>query len=91
MKLEFSFFNIYSNITFHENQSSGSPVGPCGQTDGNNEANTHFLQLCKSAKNHSLSVSYVYCCLGTIASCKEAFTCADFIMVVSQPPKCCSQ
>ena len=66
MKLEFSFFSMYSNIKFHENQSSGTPVGPCGQTDGHDEANTHFLQLCESAKNHLLSVSYVYCCLGTI-------------------------
>jgi len=35
MKLEFSrqIFEIFSNIIFHENPSSGSRVVPCGQTD----------------------------------------------------------
>ena len=35
MKLEFSpqIFEIYSNIKFHENASSGSRVVPCGRTD----------------------------------------------------------
>ena len=36
MKLEFSwqFFEKYSNINFHDNQSSGSRVVSFGQTDG---------------------------------------------------------
>jgi len=35
MKLEFSrqIFEIYANIKFHENPSSGIRVVPCGQTD----------------------------------------------------------
>jgi hypothetical protein len=35
MKLEFSrqILEIYSNIKFHENPSSGSRVVACGQTD----------------------------------------------------------
>jgi len=36
MKLEFSIqiFEIYSNIKFHENPSSGSRLVPCGRADG---------------------------------------------------------
>ena len=35
MELEFSqlFFEIYSNIKFHEYPSLGNRVVPCGQTD----------------------------------------------------------
>jgi len=44
MKLEFyrQLFEKYSNIKFHENPSSGSPVVPCGQTDTHDEANNLF-------------------------------------------------
>jgi hypothetical protein len=36
MKLQFSLqiFEKYSNVKFHENSSSWSPVVPCGRTDG---------------------------------------------------------
>jgi len=51
MKLEFSqqISEKYSNIKFHENPSSGSPVVPCGQTDGHDEADSRFSQFCESA------------------------------------------
>jgi len=36
MEHEFSrqIFGKHSNIKFHENPSTGSPVVPCGRTDG---------------------------------------------------------
>jgi hypothetical protein len=36
VKLQFSrhIFEKYSSMKFHENASSGSPVVPCGQTEG---------------------------------------------------------
>ena len=36
MKIQFSrqIFEKYSSIKFHKNTASGSPVVPCGQTDG---------------------------------------------------------
>jgi hypothetical protein len=51
MKLEFSrqIFEKYSNIKFHENQSSGSRVVPYGRTDRHDEANSRFLQSGESA------------------------------------------
>jgi len=52
MKLEFSqqIFEKYSNTNFHENPSSGNPVIPCGQTDGHDEADNNFPQLCERAQ-----------------------------------------
>ena len=46
-KLEFSqqIFEKYSNIKFHENQSSGSGVVPCGQTDGQADGQTDMTKL----------------------------------------------
>jgi hypothetical protein len=61
MTPEFSpqIFEKSSNIKFHENPSSGSRVVPCrwadgetdGRTDTQEEANSHFLQLCERAQN----------------------------------------
>jgi hypothetical protein len=53
MKLEFSrqIFEKYSNITFHENPSSGSRVAPCGQTDGR----TDMTQLMDDFRNFANS------------------------------------
>ena len=50
-KLEFSrqIFEKYSNIKFHKNPSSGSRVVPRGQTDRQDEANSHFSQFCERA------------------------------------------
>jgi len=43
----------YSNIKFLKNPFSGSRIFPCGQTDkqteGHDEANVRFSQLCKRA------------------------------------------
>jgi hypothetical protein len=55
IKLEFSgqIFEKSSNIKLHQNPSSGSRVYPCGwtdgQTDGHEEASSHFSQLCERA------------------------------------------
>jgi hypothetical protein len=51
MKFKFSpqIFKKYSNIKFHEHPSSGSQVVSCGQTERDDEANSHFLQFCKYA------------------------------------------
>jgi hypothetical protein len=48
MKLEHSrqFFEIYSNIKFHENLSSGIRVISCGRTDRHDEANCDLSQFC---------------------------------------------
>jgi methenyltetrahydromethanopterin cyclohydrolase len=53
MKLKFSqhIFEKYSNIKFDEKLSSGSRVVPCGQTDGSDEANSRFSQICERAEN----------------------------------------
>jgi len=51
MKLEFSqqIFEIFSNIKFHENLSSGSGVVSCGragrQTDRHEEPNSRFSRF----------------------------------------------
>jgi hypothetical protein len=51
IKLEFSrqILEKYSNITFHENPSSGSRVVPCGGTDRHDEAYSRFSQFCERA------------------------------------------
>jgi len=51
MTFEFSqhIFEKYSNIQFHENPSSGSPVTPCGQTDRHDEASSLFSQFYECA------------------------------------------
>ena len=51
MKLEYSqqIFEKSSNIKYHENQSSGSQVVPCGRTDRHGEANNRFSQFCELA------------------------------------------
>jgi hypothetical protein len=55
MKLELSgkIFEKYSNSKFHANVSSGGHIVACGQTDrqtdGHDEANSHFLQFCQCA------------------------------------------
>jgi len=48
MKLAFSrhiFEKKCSNIKFHDNQSCGSRVFPCGQTDGHDEANSRLVSI----------------------------------------------
>jgi hypothetical protein len=42
-------FEKYSNIKFNGNPSGGSRVAPCGQTDRDDEANSHFSQFFESA------------------------------------------
>jgi hypothetical protein len=54
MKLEFSrqIFEIFSNITFHENLSSRSGVFPYGRMDGQTDrdkTNSRFSQFCEGA------------------------------------------
>jgi len=57
MTLEFSqqIFKISSNITCHENSSSGSEVGPCvwmdRYTDRHDEANITFYNFANESKN----------------------------------------
>ena len=53
MKLEFcrEIFEKYSNITFHENPSTGSLVVPYGRQDRRDEANSRFPQFCERAWN----------------------------------------
>jgi len=41
------FLENYWNTKFHENPSSGSPVFPCGRTDGHDETNSRFRQFCE--------------------------------------------
>jgi hypothetical protein len=55
IKREFSgqIFEIYSNIKFNGNPSSGSPVVPCGRTDRHEEANSRFLQFSHHAYKRS--------------------------------------
>ena len=55
MKLELfltDFRKKYSNMKFHENPPNGSPVVPCGRTEGRkdgriNTTNSRFKQLCE--------------------------------------------
>jgi len=51
MELEISwqFFLKPSNIKLHENPSSGSLVGPCGQMDRHDTATSRFSQSCVCA------------------------------------------
>ena len=57
INLEFSqhIFEKYSNIKFHKNPPNGIEFVPCGLKDGggtdrqNDDANSHFLQICESA------------------------------------------
>jgi len=57
MKLQFSqhIFGKYSNIKFHKNPPSGIKFVPCGLKDRggtnrqNDDANSHFLQICERA------------------------------------------
>jgi len=58
MKLEFPRpgFEKYSNIKFHELQSSGRQVVLCGRTDRrterNDKANNRFSQFCERVWNN---------------------------------------
>ena len=56
MKLEFSWqiFEKYSNITFHENPSSGSRVVPYGRMDGQ----TDMMKLIVAFRNFSNAPEY---------------------------------
>ena len=58
MKLEFSrqSFEKYLNIKFHENQSSGIRVVPCGRTDRHDEADSCFSQYCEHTKQNLISI-----------------------------------
>jgi len=51
MKLEFSrqIFEKYLDTNIRENPTSGSRVVPCGRTDRQDEANSHFSQFCERA------------------------------------------
>jgi hypothetical protein len=53
MRLEFSgpILEIYSNIKFHENPSSGSRIVPLGQTEGQTDmtVNNRFSKFCDLA------------------------------------------
>jgi hypothetical protein len=51
IKLEFcrQTFEKSSNIKSHKNPSSGKSAVPCGQTDGQYEANSRFSQICERA------------------------------------------
>jgi hypothetical protein len=53
MKLGFSrhIFKKYSNIEFHKNPFSGSPIVPYGRKDRHDEANSHFLNFPNAPKN----------------------------------------
>jgi len=65
MKLEFfgQILEMYSDIKFRENPSSGSRVVPCGRTDrqtGHGKATRHFSQFCEKRLQlvNSFSSSY---------------------------------
>jgi hypothetical protein len=47
------FFEKYSNINFHKNASSGSPVVPWGQTDRETAQQTDITQLIVAICNFS--------------------------------------
>ena len=44
------FLKKYSNITFHENPSSGRRFLSCGQTDRHDEADSRFAEFCECAR-----------------------------------------
>jgi hypothetical protein len=58
IKLEFStqIFEKYSNIKLRENPSSGRWVGPCGQADRHNEANSRFSRFYERGKKKTQRV-----------------------------------
>ena len=62
IKLEFSIqiFEKYSNIKLHENPSSGSRHGPCGQADRHNEAISRFSRFYERGKNRGCISSYTW-------------------------------
>ena len=47
MKFEFfrQIFEKYTNVKFHESSSSGSLIGPCGQTDGLTDGQADMTKL----------------------------------------------
>jgi len=49
----------YLNVKFHQNPSSGIRVVPCRRTDGHDEANNRFSQLCESAWKWVLGMAFV--------------------------------
>jgi len=62
IKLEFftQIFEKYSNIKLHENSSSGSRVGPCGQADRHNEANSRFSRFYERGKKPQRVYQFVH-------------------------------
>jgi hypothetical protein len=63
MKLEFyrQIFEIYSNIKFYENPSSGSRVVPCGRTDRQRDMTEMIVafRIFAYALKTGLSISHV--------------------------------
>jgi hypothetical protein len=53
MKLELSrqIFEKYSNVKFHENQSSGSRAVSCGRTDRQTDRQTDMTKLIVAFRN----------------------------------------
>jgi hypothetical protein len=59
-------FKMHTNISFHENPSSGSWVVACGQTDRHDEAKSHSWQFANTPKNQSVNDIWdiTYVCSG---------------------------
>ena len=54
------FFERCSNIKFHENSSSWSRVGPCGQTDGRTDTAKLVVAVRNFAKKPKQRVGNVW-------------------------------
>jgi len=81
MKLELSrqIFEKYSNIIFHDNQSRGSRVVPCGQMDTHDELNS----LCniRGTIRNSLTQPFIDISITT----DTRVTCFDSYRVIFRP------
>jgi len=51
------------SIKFHEKQSNGSRVVPCGQTDRHDEANSRFPLFCESVQKMKNKTTKCICCI----------------------------
>ena len=73
----------YSNIKFHKTPSNVSRVVPCGQTDGHEQANSHFPQFCERAKQKMFSLAqYAIISTSYTAKCTETVSNAPPILSV---------
>jgi len=61
----------FSNIEFHRNPSSGSPVVPCGRTDRHDEGNSRFSPFLRT------SLKIVKCMFWFFSRFLKSFVCIE--------------